>query len=110
MRVKTYKVGDVNSSPIEPTMTDIVIYRHLKRGHSAPEVFPAIVVRAYENDVCDLTVFSNTGVRYINNVKYSGDDEKENTWGWNADTLEGRRREPEQSKPLTVGRATAKTA
>lgn len=82
MSKKTYDPADLNQSPFEPAMGDIVIYRSFKRGLAPAETFPAIVVRKNENDRCDLTVFSTTGVRYVMDVRYSGNDNTENTWGW----------------------------
>lgn len=72
-----YTPGDPNSSPYDPAMGDIVVYRQTSR-----ESFPAIVVRAFENDRVDLTVFSTTGVRYVMGVPYSGTDTAAHTWGW----------------------------
>lgn len=77
-----YKPGDLNSSPYEPAMGDIVLYRTPRQGRIASETFPAIVIKAHPNDRVDLTVFTTTGVRHIVNVRYSGDDTSENTYGW----------------------------
>ena len=82
MNKTTYDPSDPNQSKFEPAMGDIVIYRTFRKGHEMAECFPAIVVRTYKDDKCDLTVFSATGVRYVMSVRYSGDDNSENTWGW----------------------------
>ena len=77
-----YRPGDSSSSPFEPAMGDIVLYRTFKKGAAQAETFPAIIVRTYSGDKCDLTVFSSTGVRYVLSVRFSSDDQTENTWGW----------------------------
>lgn len=82
MASKTYDPADPNQSPFDPAMGDIVLYRAFKVGLAPAETFPAIIVRSYPDDRCDLTVFSSTGVRYVMNVRYSGDDNSDNTWGW----------------------------
>lgn len=90
-------------------MPDIVIYRTHRQKHFNPEVFPAIVTKTYDDDdYCDLTVFTTTGTRYVNRVRYSGDDESENTWGWNESSIEDRRREPEK-EPAKVEAGITKT-
>lgn len=78
---KLHIPGDPNSSPFDPAMGDIVIYRNWLQG-KLRESFPAIIVKAHSDDMCDLTVFSATGVRYVMRVKFSSDDQTEHTWGW----------------------------
>jgi hypothetical protein len=107
MAKTTYDPADLNQSPFEPAMGDIVIYRTFKIGLTTAETFPAIIVRKYENDRCDLTVFTTTGVRYVMGVAYSGDDESQNTWGW---LPEKEAREPKQEKTLDSGKKLVKTA
>ena len=82
MTKSIYKVGDHSSSPYDPAMTDLVIYKTFAQGVASAEAFPAIVVKTLPDDFCDLTVFTNTGVRHIRRVKYSADPESSNCWHW----------------------------
>lgn len=111
MTKKTYDPADLNQSPFEPAMGDIVIYRTFRKGLAAAETFPAIIVRKHEDDRCDLTVFSTTGVRYVMGVRYSGDDNSDNSWGW---LPEKEARQPvsttKQEKPVDSGKKLVKTA
>jgi len=79
---KLYIPGDPNSSPYDPQMGDIVIYREFRRGHTNPEHYPAIIVRAHKDDRADLHVFAPFGQHFVTNVRYSSDDTTENTYGW----------------------------
>lgn len=63
-------------------MGNIVIYRDFRRGGPA-ECFPGIITHTYKDgDMCDLTIFSTTGVRYVARVKFSSDIEDEHSWHW----------------------------
>lgn len=79
---KHYIPGDPSSSPYEPYMGAIVVYRQSRIGRTQRESFPAIIVRKHDDDRCDLTVFTTMGVRHIMNVPFSADDNGDNTWGW----------------------------
>lgn len=64
-------------------MGSTVIYRNPRSTLSNPkEEFPAIIVKQYADDRCDLTVFSNTGVRYVRGVQFSTDITSSHTWYW----------------------------
>jgi len=76
-----YRKGDPTSSPFDPAMGDIVIYRDIKRA-GGQRKFPAIITQALAEDRVNLTVFSDTGVRYVSNVPYNASDSAENTYGW----------------------------
>ena len=93
-----YTPGDPTSSPYEPVMTDLVIYRTGRQDES----FPAIVVKTYPNDRVDLTVFSTTGLRHIMFVPYNAEVViGHDSWTW-APTRETRQR------PVKVAEAPAR--
>lgn len=75
--MNVYDPHDPNSSPYEPAMGNIVIYR-LKQG----EHYPAIITKAHAGDKVDITVFTTTGLLYRQRVQYSGDESTINTWYW----------------------------
>jgi hypothetical protein len=77
-----YRKGDPSSSPFDPAMGDIVIYRDRRRGLAAAETYPAIIVKSYPNDRCDLTVFTSFGTRHIMNVGFNSSMDGENVWFW----------------------------
>lgn len=88
-----YDPADPNSSPFDPAMGDIVLYRVFKTGFQKPESFPAIVVATHPDDKCDLVVFTTTGIRHVMAVRFSSDDEAGNTWYWMPE------KEPREVKP-----------
>lgn len=75
-----YNPGDPHSSPYDPYMGAIVVYR--QAGSRSRESYPAIIVRVYDDDRADLTVFSTTGVRYLHGVPFHADDSQGHSWGW----------------------------
>lgn len=83
-----YRKGDPTSSPFDPAMGDIVIYRDRRRGLTAAETFPAIITKAHPNDRCDLTVFTPFGVRHIMNIGFNSNMDGENCWFWPAPKVE----------------------
>lgn len=76
------------SSPYEPAMGLMVIYRGLRQSKVAPEEFPAVITKKYDGDRCDLTVFTSFGIQHVPRVKFCNDLESENTWHWVADREE----------------------
>lgn len=76
-----YRKGDPTSSPFDPAMGDVVIYRDHKRS-GAVRRFPAIITCTHANDRVDLTVFSDTGVRYVRDVGFHADENHPNSYGW----------------------------
>jgi len=75
--MNTYDPNDVNSSPYEPIMTDIVVYQKSKG-----EQYPAIVTKTYKGDYCDLTVFTSFGLRYATRVRFCSDVTVDNRYHW----------------------------
>lgn len=80
--VKCYVVGESTSSPYEPMIADIVIYKNHRQGLGTPEILPAIVVTAYDDDSVDLVVFSTIGNRHLSRVKFNSDITVGNTYHW----------------------------
>lgn len=80
--MRYYKPEDPYSSPYEPQMGNIVLYRDTRRGLARPESFPAIIVKSYPDDRCDLVVFTSTGIRHIMRVRYAASDDVDNSYGW----------------------------
>tara|TARA_R110000751_G_scaffold300963_1_gene413063 strand:+ start:41706 stop:42086 length:381 start_codon:yes stop_codon:yes gene_type:complete len=79
---KCYLVGDPTSSPYEPMITDIVIYKNHRQGLGVPETLPAIVVKAYDDDSADLVVFSSIGNRHVMRVRFNSDITIGNSYYW----------------------------
>lgn len=98
---KYYIPGDPNSSPYEPTMGEIVIYRQHRQGLAQAEHYPAIIIKAYPDDRADLWVFSPVGVRYVASVRYSGDNESQHSYGWMPERIK-RPVAPEAMTPANV--------
>lgn len=87
-RMKTHNPADSTSSPYEPTMGDIVIYRTGRRDES----FPAIITRTYPNDTVDLTIFSSTGIRYDMRVPFNAEATVNRaSWCWAPERASRRR-------------------
>lgn len=80
---KHYDPTDSSSSPFDPTMGATIIYREPRHGRDeVAQCFPGIVLKAYDDDKCDLVVFTSFGTRYIRGVPFSSDAEQMNTWDW----------------------------
>lgn len=82
----TYDPNDSKSSPYEPVMGDIVIYKTHIRGQK----FPAIVVQTHAGDVCDLSVFTDTGTRHYRRVPFNSDPTAQQCWCWPQEKRERR--------------------
>ena len=63
-------------------IADIVIYKNHRQGLGTPEILPAIVVTAYDDDSVDLVVFSTIGNRHVTRVKFNSDITVGNTYHW----------------------------
>jgi len=48
---------------------------------SSPNVNPAMVVRVYDNHVCDLAVFHGNGMYFAKKINQGGHEERQ-TWHW----------------------------
>jgi hypothetical protein len=80
---KHYDPSDSSSSPFDPTMGAIVIYKAPRQSlNDVPQSFPAMITNTYPDDRCDLVVFSNIGTRYIRSVPFSSDPESLHSWNW----------------------------
>ena len=80
---KFYCPSDPKSSPFDPVMGATVIYRSPRQAFDdVPQSFPAIVIKTYDDDKCDLVVFTSIGTRYIRSVPFSSDETVVHSWKW----------------------------
>ena len=81
---KTYNPTDLDSSPYEPMIGSIVLFKSPKNGALGQQIWPAIITAIHEteDDRVSLTVFTTYGPNHVSRIPYSADPTRDGVWFW----------------------------